>query len=92
VKLLGDIASDEDSPDMDAAEAHYRRALALANELGMRPLAAHCHLGLGRLYHQGSQSARARVELADAMELMNFWLREAEAAWAQARMATAPTT
>jgi class 3 adenylate cyclase/tetratricopeptide (TPR) repeat protein len=97
MKLLGDIASDQDSPDMDAAETHYRRALALADELGMRPLAAHCHLGLGRLYHQGSQSARARVELADAMELyrsmeMNFWLREAESVWAQARFATAPTT
>src|SRR2546430_10054090 len=26
------------------AEAHYHQALTLADELGMRPLVAHCHL------------------------------------------------
>ena len=29
---------------------YYRQALALAEELGMRPLVAHCHLSLGKLY------------------------------------------
>ena len=32
------------------AAGHYRQALALADALGMRPLQAHCHRGLGRLY------------------------------------------
>ena len=41
-----------DPPEVEPAEAHYRQALALAEELGMRPLQAHCHLGLGRLYGQ----------------------------------------
>ena len=33
-------------------QGHYREALALAGELGMRPLVAHCHLGLGKLYRR----------------------------------------
>ena len=47
LRLLGDIAARRDPPELDQAEAHYRQALALAEELGMRPLQAHCHLGLG---------------------------------------------
>ena len=42
-------------PDAAQAEAHYQQALALAEELGMRPLVAHCHHGLGRLYGQIGQ-------------------------------------
>ena len=44
--LAGDVASAGDAED---APGYYREALALAGELGMRPLVAHCHLGLGRL-------------------------------------------
>src|SRR5262249_28298100 len=50
LRLLGMIASQSDPPESEAAEAHYRQALTLADELGMRPLLAHCHLGLGTLY------------------------------------------
>ena len=50
LRLLGDIAARREPPESDQAEAHYRQALALAEELGMRPLQAHCHLGLGTLY------------------------------------------
>jgi len=50
--LLGDIASHPDRFDPDAGEAHYRQALALAEPRRMRPLVAHCHLGLGRLYRR----------------------------------------
>src|SRR5215510_2665364 len=42
LRLLGDIAAHRTPPDVDAA-THYRQALALAEELGMRPLQAHCH-------------------------------------------------
>ena len=47
---LGVIHAYAAPPDVAQAEAHYRQALALAEELGMRPLVAHCHHGLGRLY------------------------------------------
>jgi len=48
--LLGDIATHPNWFDAERGETHYREALALADQLGMRPLVAHCHLGLGRLY------------------------------------------
>jgi hypothetical protein len=56
--------------------------------LGMRPLQAHCHLGLGILYQQRGQVAGTRVALRIAMALyramgMTFWLPQAEAALAQ---------
>src|SRR5262249_13671878 len=47
LRLLGEIASHQDPPDVATTEAHYGAAMALASELGMRPLTAHCHLGLG---------------------------------------------
>ena len=70
------------------AAAHYRQALALAEELGMRPLQAHCHHGLGTLYATVGQRAQARAALTTAIELyramdMTFWLPQAEAALAQ---------
>ena len=63
-------------------------AAALAKELGMRPLVAHCHPGLGRLYSQPGQWEQARTELAAAIALyramdMTFWLPQAEAALVQ---------
>ena len=48
---------------------HYRQALALAEELGMRPLQAHCHRGLGTLYATLGQQEQARVELSAAIDL-----------------------
>ena len=62
---------------------NYQKALALANQLGMRPLQAHCHVGLSRLYRRrgGSEEASAAVgaarELFRAME-MTFWLHDSE--------------
>jgi tetratricopeptide (TPR) repeat protein len=86
--LLGEIATRRDPLDMAQAEAHYHQALALANELGMRPLQAHCHLGLGTLYSHTKQSEQARAELSKAMAMyremeMTFWLPETEAALAK---------
>ncbi len=48
LRLLGEIAATGSAPDRAAAERHYGQALDLAGELGMRPLIAHCHLGLGK--------------------------------------------
>jgi tetratricopeptide (TPR) repeat protein len=88
LRLLGEIAARRDPPERDQAEAHYHQALALAEELGMRPLAAHCHFGLGKLYVKIGHRAEARTALSAAIELyrameMTFWLPQAEAALAQ---------
>jgi len=87
--LLGDIAARCDPPEIEPAEAHYRQALALADELGMRPLVAHCHLGLGTLYLTMARREQARAALSTAIALyrameMHFWLPQAETALAQA--------
>jgi hypothetical protein len=47
------------SPDIDQAATPYRQALALAEEVGMRPLQAHCHLGLGTLCARTGQRQQA---------------------------------
>ena len=88
LRLLGDIAVRREPPERTSAEAHYRQALALADELGMRPLQAHCHRGLGTLYAQTGRQEQARAELAAALALyrdmdMTFWLPETETALAQ---------
>jgi tetratricopeptide (TPR) repeat protein len=86
--LLGEIAARRDPPEAEPAETHDRQALALAEALGMRPLQAHCHRGLGTLYAKLGQREQARAELSTAIELyramdMTFWLPGAEAMLAQ---------
>jgi transcriptional regulator with AAA-type ATPase domain/tetratricopeptide (TPR) repeat protein len=81
--LLGDIASHPDRFDAESAEAHYCKALALAEPRGMRPLVAHCHLGLGKLYRRTGQREQAHERLTIATTLyremdMQFWLEQAE--------------
>jgi len=88
LRLLGDIAAHHTPPDVDQAAAHYRQALALAEELGMRPLQAHCHHGLGTLYATLGQREQAGVALTTAIEMyramdMTFWLPQTEAALAR---------
>jgi tetratricopeptide (TPR) repeat protein len=88
LRLLGDIAARRHPPEVEPAEAHYRQALALAEELGMRPLVAHCHCGLGTLYAKIGQREQARAALSAAIEVyrsmeMTFWLPQAEAALAE---------
>jgi predicted ATPase/class 3 adenylate cyclase len=88
LRLLGDIAARREPPEREQTEAYYLQALALAEELGMRPLVAHCHCGLGTLYAQIGRREQARAELVIAIELyrtmdMTFWLPGAEAALAQ---------
>ena len=90
LRLLGEIAAHREPPESEQAEDYYRQALALAEELGMRPLLAHCHLGLGTLYATTGQREQAHAELSAAIELyramdMTFWLPQAEAALAQMR-------
>jgi predicted protein tyrosine phosphatase len=85
LRLIGEIAAQADPPDLESAEAHYRQALARADELEMRPLVAHCHFGLGTLCRRTGDHAKAEEHLATAMVMyremgMTFWLEKAEAA------------
>ena len=54
--LLGESTARQASPEVEPAVSHYRQALALAEELGMRPLQAHCHRGLGHAVRCGRVS------------------------------------
>jgi tetratricopeptide (TPR) repeat protein len=60
------------------------QALPLAERRGMRPVAAHCHLGLGKLYRRTGQREEAHEHLTTATAMyremdMGFWLEKAEA-------------
>ena len=88
LRLLGEIAAQRTPPEMGKAEVHYQQALILAEELGMRPLVAHCHRSLGALYIRTHRANQARAELSAAIDLywamdMTFWLPQSEAALAQ---------
>ena len=85
--LLGETLAQEPTADMEAAETAFQQALARAEAGGMRPLQAHCHLGLGLLYHpldnDRGATSRAHGELAAAAALyraleMPAWLARAE--------------
>jgi tetratricopeptide (TPR) repeat protein len=87
-RLLGEIAVHREPPEVELAEDHYRQAITLAEQRGMRPLQAHCHLGLGTLYAKIGRPKPARTELSIAIDLyramdMTFWLPQAEATPAQ---------
>ena len=90
LRLLGDIAAHGEPLEVEPAAIHYRQALTLAEELGMRPLQAHCHRGLGILYAKVDPTGQARTELSAAIELyrameMAFWMPQTEAALAEVR-------
>jgi tetratricopeptide (TPR) repeat protein len=93
---LGVVQAHADPPDAEPAEIHYQQALSLAEALGMRPLVAHCHRGLGTLYATTDRREQARAALATAIEMyraldMTFWLPQAEAALAQVAEVGLPT-
>jgi hypothetical protein len=65
-------------------EDYDRESVALAGELGMRPLVAHCHLGLGKLYRRTGKREQAQEHLTTTTTLycemgMTYWLEKAEA-------------
>jgi class 3 adenylate cyclase/tetratricopeptide (TPR) repeat protein len=87
-RLQGDIASRRDQPDIEGATASYRDGIALARELGMQPLLAHCRLGLGTLSAKVGRREEACSELSAAIGLyramnMAFWLAKAQGALAK---------
>jgi tetratricopeptide (TPR) repeat protein len=85
LRILGEIVARQDPQNCELAASYYDQALALADELGMRPLQAHCHHGLGTLYRHTGQAEQAYAELSTAIQMyrdmeMMFWLPHAEAA------------
>jgi tetratricopeptide (TPR) repeat protein len=82
--LIGDIGAHPDRFDAERGEVHYRQALALAEPRGMRPLVAHCHLGLAKLSRRIGKREQARDHLTTATAMyremdMPFWLEQADA-------------
>jgi tetratricopeptide (TPR) repeat protein len=89
-RLEAEVAMQAEHFDLDRADRQYREALSLATELGMRPLVAHCHLGLGKLYRRTEDPRQAHEHLATAVTMfrhmgMTFWLEQAEAEFADVR-------
>jgi len=82
LRLLGELAGLAEPPAVGEAEGYFARALALAEELEMRPLQARAQLGLGRLLRLAGDRDRAEDHLATALGLlremdMRFWLSRA---------------
>jgi tetratricopeptide (TPR) repeat protein len=81
-RLLGEIAAQTDPPGVQEAETAYQEALTRASELGMRPLVAHSHLGLGKLCRRTGDRPKAHDHLTTATTMyremeMEFWLEKA---------------
>jgi tetratricopeptide (TPR) repeat protein len=84
LRMTGEVASHRDPPEAEKAGKQYDQAITLATELGMRPLVAHCHFGLGKLYRRTGKREQAQEHLATATTMyremdMRFWLEQAEA-------------
>jgi class 3 adenylate cyclase/tetratricopeptide (TPR) repeat protein len=83
LRLLGLVASERVPRDVAEARARYGQAIPLAEELGMRPLLARCHLGLARLARSTGDRATAGKHLETAAALlremnMSYWLERLE--------------
>jgi hypothetical protein len=77
--LLAENLARRDSAELIQAECNYRAAMTLARDLGMRPLLAHCYLGLGQIHARAKDARSAQLDLNSAGELyrsmsMPFWL------------------
>ena len=81
--VLGDIACRFDRQSVDEAERYYVHAMALAGELHMRPLVAHCHIGLDKLYRRTGKRQQAQQHVTTGTTIyrgmgMTYWLENAE--------------
>jgi tetratricopeptide (TPR) repeat protein len=70
LRLLGDVASHSDGFDAEKSGAtYYREAMVLAEQRGMRSLAAHCHFGIGRLSRRSGNLEDASLHMDAAMAM-----------------------
>jgi tetratricopeptide (TPR) repeat protein len=86
--VMAKIQSNCGTELMERAVESYHQAMDQAKELSMRPLLAHCHLGLGQLFRATGRIKEAQTPIQAAVDLyrsmgMNFWLPQAEAALGQ---------
>jgi class 3 adenylate cyclase/tetratricopeptide (TPR) repeat protein len=84
-RLLAEAGLRHCPPNGPLVEEHCRRAMGLAAERGMRPLLAHCHLGLAELKRHSGTWDDARAHLATAASMyreleMRSWFDKAERA------------
>jgi hypothetical protein len=75
------VEAHRNPPDFPLAETWYREAIAVGEELGMRPLVARCNLALGHLYYRRAGHPEAAPTLARARAMlgelgMEFWLKQ----------------
>jgi len=83
LRLLGDLALAHEPPLVGTATEHYRAAIAIADELGLRPLLARTHLALGQLQRRAGRAIDAEGNLTTAVVLfselgMRSWLDRSE--------------
>ena len=88
LRFIAELGARDPAP-LDESETNFLQALRRAEELDMRPLAAQCHLGLGKRYRQIGQQASAASHLTTAAEMfqelgMQFWLEQAQSQLASA--------
>jgi class 3 adenylate cyclase/tetratricopeptide (TPR) repeat protein len=84
LRLQAEIALAARPSNASTAEERYREAMTLAGALGMRPLVAHCHFGLGTLYRRTGSEGQAIEHLNTATTMyremeMRSWLEKAQA-------------
>jgi hypothetical protein len=70
---IGAIAVQRQPAQLKAAETSFGAASRLASDLEMRPLVAHCHLGLGTLYRRTGDRAKAEEHLTTATAMYGSW-------------------
>jgi tetratricopeptide (TPR) repeat protein len=84
LRVLAEITALGQAIDATSAGKQYADSLVLAEELGMRPLVAHCHLGLGKLSRRIGERQQAEEHLRFALTMyremdIRFWPEQAEA-------------
>jgi tetratricopeptide (TPR) repeat protein len=83
LRLLAEVAAAEEPPLLTLAAERYTAAIALAEELGLRPLLARSHLGLDQIYRRTGRFDEAEAHLARALVLFSdlamwAWLDRSE--------------
>ena len=78
LRLAAEVTTQRHPLEVQRAEEDYRQAMRRADSLGLRPLTARCHLGLGTLYRRAGKDQDARAHLAAAAALfremqMRLW-------------------
>jgi class 3 adenylate cyclase/tetratricopeptide (TPR) repeat protein len=94
LRMLGAAHASANRDHLDRAAGYYAEACALAGQLGMRPLQAHCQLGLGQVRRHQGRSEDARRHVLEAISTysalgMQHWLRAATSEFPELTMGSA---